>query len=55
MLSKKNFSHNINMFLSFLVFWNTVINAFVFLFGIMSPSLFDIVAMLGLPIVGEDM
>ena len=54
MLSKKNFSPNIDMFFSFLGFWNTAINAFVFLFRIMSPSLFDVAARLGLPIVGED-
>ena len=52
MLSKKNFSPNIDMFLSFLDFWNMVINVFVFPFGIMSPT--DVAAILGLPIVGED-
>ena len=55
MLSKLSFSPNIDMFLTFLGFWNTSINAFVFPFGIMSPSLLDIAIMLGLPITGEDL
>ena len=54
MLSKLNFSPNIDMFLTFLGFWNSTIKAFIFPFGIMSPSLFDVATMLGLPIIGED-
>ena len=42
------------MFLAFLVFWNSTINAFVFPFGMMTPTLFDIATMLGLPIIGEN-
>ena len=42
------------MFLTFLNFWNSIINAFVFSFGIMSPTLFDVATMLCLPIIGED-
>ena len=54
MLSKMSFSSNIEMFLTFLVFWKSAINTFVFPFGIMSPTLFDVATMLGLPIIGED-
>ena len=54
MLSKMSFSPNIEMFLTFLGFWNLAINAFVFPFGIISPTLFDVPTMLGLPIIGED-
>ena len=53
MLSKLSFSPNIEMFLSFISFWNTAINAFVIPFRIMLPSLFDVAVMLSLPIVGE--
>ena len=52
--SKLNFSPNINMFVALISFWNTAINACVLPFGIMSPSLFDVAVMLGLPIIGED-
>ena len=54
MLSKMSFSPNNEMLLTFLGFWNSTINGFVFPFEIMSPTLFDIVTMLGLLIVGED-
>ena len=54
MFSKLNFSSTIDMFVALMGFWNTAINAFVFPFSIMSPSLFDVVVMLGLPIIGED-
>ena len=54
MLSKMSFSLNIEMFLTFLGFWNSAINAFVFPFGMMSPTLFDVATMLGLPIIGKD-
>ena len=54
MLSKLSFSPNIDMFLTLIGFWNFTIDTFVFQFRIMSPSLFDVAMMLGLPIVGED-
>ena len=54
MLSKLSFSPNIDMFLTLLSFWNTSINAFIFPFGIMSPSLFDVAVMLGLLIIRKD-
>ena len=54
MLSKLSFSPNNDMFLTFLGFWNSTISTFVFLCGIMSPTLFDVATMLGLPIIGED-
>ena len=54
MLFKLNFSPNIKMSLSLLGFWNSTINAFVFLFDIMSPSLFDVPVMLGPPIIGKN-
>ena len=54
MLLKMNFSHNNGMFLTFLNFRNSTINAFVFPFKIMSPTLFDIATMLSLPIMGKD-
>ena len=53
MLSKLSFSPNIDMFLSFLSFWNSSINAFIFSLGIMSPLLFDVATMLGLLIIGN--
>ena len=54
MFSKQEFSPNIDMLFSFLGFQNLAINAFVFPFGIMSPSLFDVPAILGLPIMGNE-
>ena len=54
MLSKISFSPNIEMFLTFLSFWNLAINAFMFSFRIMSPTSFDVATMLRLQIVGED-
>ena len=54
MLSRISFSPNNEMVLAFLDFWNSAINAFVFPFGIMSPTLFDVAIMLRLPITGED-
>ena len=54
MLSNLSFSPNNEMFLAFLSFWNFTINTFVFPFGIMSPTLFDVATMLGLPIMGEN-
>ena len=54
MFSKLNFSPNIDMFMALIGFWNTAINAFIFPFGIMSPSLFDVAVMLRLLIIGED-
>ena len=54
MLSKLSFSTNIDMFLTLIGFWNFTIHAFVFQFGIMYLSLFDVAMMLGLPIIRED-
>ena len=54
MLSKMSFFPNIDMFLAFLGFWNSAINAFLLPFGMMSPTLFNIATILGLPIIGED-
>ena len=54
MLSKQDFSPSIDMILTFIDFWNSAINAFVFPFGIMSPSLFNAVAILGLLIISEE-
>ena len=48
------FSPSNEMFLFFLSFWNSTINAFIFPFGIMSSTLFDVATMLGLLIIGED-
>ena len=51
LFSNLNFSPNIDMFLTFLSFWNSAINAFIFPFGMMSPTLFDIATMLGVLII----
>ena len=49
LLSKKEISLKFKLLYDFLSFWNTSMNAFCLLFGMMSLMLLDVAAIIGLP------
>ena len=53
MLSCQDVPNNPTLMFSFLGFWATSINGFIFPFTTISPTLLDVVAIIGLPIKGE--
>ena len=54
LLSKKEVSLNFGLLYGFLSFWNTSVNAFNLPFNMMSPTLHDMVAIVGLPMDGDE-
>ena len=54
LLYKKEVSLNFRLLYGFLSFWNTSVNTFGLPFGIMSPTLHDVVVIVGLPIDGDE-
>lgn len=54
MVSTKEVSQNFNILFPLMSFLLTTLNAFVFSWGILTPTLLDVVAILGLPVGGRD-
>lgn len=50
LFSKKEILLNFRLLYGFLSLWNTSVNDFVLLFGMMSPTLHDVVVIVGLPV-----
>lgn len=53
-LSKKEIPPNFRLLHGSLSFWNTPVNAFVLLFSMMSPTLHDVAAIVGLLVDGDE-
>lgn len=54
MLSTVEISHNLNVLFPLMGFWSTSLNIFVFQWGMLTPTLLDVAAMLGLPMEGKE-
>lgn len=54
-LSKQDVTPNYPLIFSFLSFWSTIINAFIFPFGAMTITLHDVALILGLSIAGLEL
>ena len=53
-LSKKEMLPNFELLYGFLSLWNTLANAFILLFGMMSLTLHDVTAVIGLLVDGDE-
>ena len=54
LLSKKEIPPNFGLLYGFLSFWNMSANVFCLLFGMISPTLYDVVVITGLPMDGDE-
>lgn len=47
-------SHNFDILFSIMSFWSTSLNAFIFPWEILTPTVLDVTAILGIPAGGRD-